>query len=190
MGVCGILATTGSPVLQFLMFGLLCLIGGGVLIALTRRRRTGTAALLVLLVAGATVLQTLPGRSPAEAATTCTSSSSPVRPVVTQTSVDDQLAPGHAPELIAGLTVNQTTATIRVTAITVHIASVTKAAHAAAGPCGPDDYRLLYAVMPVGRTLAPGASTAFSGAFIAFNDRSVDQDACQGATLHLTYTSS
>ena len=42
--------------------------------------------------------------------------------------------------------------------------------------------------MPVGRTLDPGGSTPFSGAFIGFSDKSTNQDACQGAAIKLLYT--
>jgi len=44
--------------------------------------------------------------------------------------------------------------------------------------------------MPVGVTIAPGASADFTGASISFNDKSVNQDACQSATVELHYLSS
>lgn len=74
------------------------------------------------------------------------------------------------------------------TAIRVEIAAVTKLRGAAAGRCDASDYLLLDTRMDVGRTLAPGGgSTTFSGAAIRFNNKSSNQDACQGATIKLRY---
>ena len=42
--------------------------------------------------------------------------------------------------------------------------------------------------MRVGKTLSGGGSTAFEGASIAFNNKTVNQDACKYATVHLLYT--
>jgi len=42
--------------------------------------------------------------------------------------------------------------------------------------------------MPVGQTLGPETSAAFSGALIGFNNKSTNQDTCKGATISLLYT--
>jgi len=66
---------------------------------------------------------------------------------------------------------------------------VVRATGAAAGTCGAGDHVLLDVRMPVGQPLASyGGSTAFAGASIGFDDKSTNQDACQGATVHLHYT--
>ena len=50
------------------------------------------------------------------------------------------------------------------------------------------DYRLVATQMPLGRTLSPGGTTPFAGASIGFSNKTTNQDACQGATVHLHYT--
>lgn len=107
---------------------------------------------------------------------------------ITQTSVMDNLAPGVEPAEIAGLVVNNGPDSTFITAITVEITAVTKRAGAVDGTCDASDYVLLDTRMPVGRTLAAnGGSTDFSGAVIGFNNKSSNQDACQGATIALRY---
>ena len=53
------------------------------------------------------------------------------------------------------------------------------------------DVVLLDVRMPVGETLGPdGDGTDFAGAAIGFNNKSTNQDACQGATIRLRYRTS
>jgi hypothetical protein len=185
---CPELAGTGTALALAEALGVVLVLGGGLLLVLARHRRARNASLLVLLLAS-TALWGLSGSPPARAAPDCPPIG-PNRLVITQTSVNDGLAPGRDPELITGRIVNRSSTDTFVTAITVSIAGVVKAPHAVAGPCGVDDYVLLRTVMPVGRRLAPGGSTTFHGAFIGFNNKSVNQDACQGARLTLHYVSS
>jgi hypothetical protein len=42
--------------------------------------------------------------------------------------------------------------------------------------------------MWVGRSLGPGGSTAYEGALLSFGNKSINQDACKGATVELLYT--
>jgi len=108
---------------------------------------------------------------------------------VVQTSVVTGLAPGVAPVAIVGLITNNGPNPVEVTVVEVTITSVTPALDAAPGVCGPSDYVLLNARMPVNRTIeAGGGSTEFSGASIGFITTSANQDACQRATVQLLYT--
>lgn len=107
---------------------------------------------------------------------------------VVQTSVMTGLAPGVAPVAIVGLITNNGPNPVEVTVVEVTITSVTPALDAAPGVCGPSDYVLLNARMPVDRTIeAGGGSTEFSGASIGFTTTSTNQDACQRATVQLLY---
>ena len=110
--------------------------------------------------------------------------------VVTQVSAPTDLAPGVAAGPISGLITNDGTSDAYVTSVTVAITSVDKAAGAVAGTCDATDYTLTGAVMTVGKDVPAGGGTqAFSGATLAFNNKAdTNQDACQGATVNLTYT--
>jgi hypothetical protein len=154
--------------------------------ALARRAGRGAALLLILLVVvvGAetaiseTAVQAAPGDSAPESNSL----------TVTQTSTMT-LAPGIAPVAVTGVVINNGPDRTFVTAIDVEITSVTLAAGAAPGTCGPSDYLVLDTRMPVGQTLAAaGGSADFSGAFIGFNNTSTNQDACKSATVNLLYT--
>ncbi len=114
---------------------------------------------------------------------------------ITDTTLITDMAPGVAAEPISG-TIQNTSSTQSqyVNAVTVSIASVTESrASASAYPgytCSAADYTLSSPTMSVGKDLTVGSSpVAFSGATIGFNDLAVDQDACQGATVNLSYTS-
>lgn len=110
---------------------------------------------------------------------------------ITQTSTMADLAPGAAPAPITGLVVNHGPDSTFITAITVEISGVVRRPDAVAGPCDASDYVLLDERMPVGDTLAAdGGSIPFAGAAIGFNDKSTNQDACQGATIELRYRTS
>jgi hypothetical protein len=110
---------------------------------------------------------------------------------ITQTSTMDNLAPGADPKAITGLVVNNGPDDTFITAVAVDIVGVVRAAGAPAGTCDASDYALVGVRMPVGRALAPfGGSTPFAGASIGFNNKSTNQDACQGATVQLRYLTS
>jgi hypothetical protein len=107
---------------------------------------------------------------------------------ITQTSVMQGLAPGVAPVPITGIVANISDDSTVITAIAVEITGVITAPGAAPGVCDASDYVLLNSLMPVGRTLGPGGWTEFAGASIGFNNKSTNQDTCQGATIELLYT--
>jgi hypothetical protein len=117
-----------------------------------------------------------------------TASSSVGRLTVTQTSTMAGLAPGVAPTPITGRLVNHSAESTHITAVGVEIASITPGFNSSAGACGVGDYEVIAARMRVGRTLGPEGSTAFAGASIGFNNKKTNQDGCQGATVHLLYT--
>jgi len=197
------LADTGaaSSLLMVLAVGVVCLVLSSwiVLRALHRRNRAATplVVLLLLVCAGATLGLAAP--TPAQAAPTgCWSTTGPSteleyeladnRLTITQTSVMDGLAPAVAPVPITGRVVNHGPDSTFITAISVEVVGVQRAAGSAKGRCDASDYRLHDIRMPVGVTLEPlGGSAEFSGASIGFHNKSTNQDACQGATVQLRY---
>lgn len=108
---------------------------------------------------------------------------------ITQTAAPSNMAPGVAPDAIAGTVKNNATNNAYVNTITVSIDSVEQAA-GATGTCDAGDYTLSNAVMNVKQDLAPGASATFSGATLGFNNKpTTNQDGCKGATVNLAYVS-
>ncbi len=186
----------GADVGLLLLLGIACLIAGTMLVLLGRRSRGGPAVLVLLLLLGTvTTIITLAAATPAEAATPGCSSSSPPfssssvgRLTVTQTSTMARLAPGVAPAPITGRLVNHGAGSTHITDVDVKIAYIAPRPTSSAGACGTNDYKLIAARMPVGRTLGPGGSTGFAGASIGFDNKKTNQDACKGAAIHLLYT--
>jgi len=166
------LSYTGFPLAAVLLLGVACLLVGVLLLVLARHRRGRTAALAVaLLLLSAGLSAGRPGESSAEPTNaSCVT--------ITQTSP------------LTGQITNHWADTIFVTTVTVSIASVTKAPGARDGSCDTSDFLLAQPDMPVGVTIAPGGTADFTGASIGFNNKSVNQDACQGATVELHYLSS
>lgn len=111
---------------------------------------------------------------------------------INQTTTITDLAPGVAAQALSGTFDNPNDGPVYITSVVASIASVTKAAGAAAGTCDATDYTLADASMPVGLEVAAGTGTgAWTGATIAFNNKtSANQDACKGATVNLSYTAS
>jgi hypothetical protein len=108
---------------------------------------------------------------------------------VTQTTAPTDLAPGVAAEPISGTVKNTATNNAYVSTVTVSIASVAKAAGAAAGTCDATDYTLSNPAMTVNTDLTPGQTITFTGATLGFNDKTTsNQDACKGATVNLAYS--
>lgn len=197
------LADTGpaGSLRAVLALGVLCLVLSSwiVLRALHRRNRVATPlVVLVLLVSGGAALG-LAAPTPAQATPTgCWSAPGPStgldaeladnRLTITQTSVMHGLAPAVAPVPITGRVVNHGPDSTFITAISVEVIGVQRAAGSATGRCDASDYRLHDIRMPVGVTLEPlGGSAEFSGASIGFHNKSTNQDACQGATVQLRY---
>ncbi|MFC7430335.1 MULTISPECIES: hypothetical protein [unclassified Agrococcus] len=146
----------------------------------------GVAALFMLVGAGAAVAYwTTTGSGTGSAAT---GSSQPV--VVVQTSNVTNLRPGAAAQTLSGTFNNPSGGSQYVRTVTASISSVTVAA-GVTGTCTAADYTLAGATMTVNQNVAAGTGQGtWTGATIAFaNDNARNQDACQGATVNLSYTS-
>ena len=190
---CDTLAATGSDAsAALLLVAAVCCLAGGWILLTARRRgsRVGSAALLLVLVVGGGFAAAASPAPPAQALPSdCVSPQPGLNSLtITQTSTMTGLAPGVPPVLITGLVVNNGTDDTFIKAIAVKISSVSKAAGSRTGRCDATDYVLLDQLMPVGKALDPGDSTTFAGAVIGFSNKSVNQDACQRATIHLHYT--
>jgi hypothetical protein len=97
--------------------------------------------------------------------------------------------PGDGPQTIAGTVTNNASNSAYVAKVTVSITSVTQA-QGATGTCDASDYTLSSPDMAIGKDVAAGASTSFSGATIQFNNKASNQDGCKGATVNLAYAAS
>lgn len=213
---CGDLAFTGLPVIGLLVLAIMALVAG-LLLIITDRRPPARRAVLAITLLAVIVLATgsaAPGPAradPPECGTPGVADGllveapipsapggpadqrpdPPESPVtIGQISSPLGIAPGHGPAAIVGRIVNDGPEAIFVAAVTVRISFVDKAADAVPGPCDATDYELTNPVMPVGRTLQPGESAVFSGAFLGFRDKPLNQDACQAAIVGLAYVSS
>lgn len=187
---CENLAVTGADPANLLLAGAVILVAGILLVVLTRsRRRARTVAVaIVMLTLGASFL---PIGSPAARAASvdCAVDGDHADSLtIAQTSILNGLAPNVAPAAIAGRVTNNSLDDTYIHEVVVSILAVSKSADATAGTCDASDYILVAPVMPVGEELAGGASTTFAGASVGFADKATNQDACQGATLTLLYT--
>jgi hypothetical protein len=106
---------------------------------------------------------------------------------VTDTSTLTAMYPGDSAQTLSGTVKNNADNKAQVDSVTVSIASVDKASGAAAGTCDSTDFTLASTTMTVGQELAKDQSANFTGATIKFNNKNTNQDACKGATVHLTY---
>ena len=105
-----------------------------------------------------------------------------------QTTVLTAMYPGDSAQTISGNFDNPNSGPIYVSTVTASISSVTKATGAPAGTCDATDFTLASAAMTVNAEIAAGtAKGAFTGAQIRFNNKTVNQDACKGATVNLAY---
>jgi hypothetical protein len=181
----------GANVGLLLLIAVACVVTGVTTMHLGRREGSGTSAilLLALLLTSVTAGLTL-GTDPAQAAASGCSvdSTSDDRLSVIQTSTMVGLAPGIAPAPITGRLVNISDESTHVTLVEVEITSITPRPGTSPGVCAASDYQLIAHRMPVGRSLQPGATTPFAGASVGFSNKTSNQDACQGATVHLRYT--
>ncbi|MET9270580.1 hypothetical protein [Kribbella sp. NPDC003557] len=108
--------------------------------------------------------------------------------VITQTSTIANMYPGDSAQTISGTVKNNASNSAYVNAVTVSIASVTKAA-GVTDDCDASDYTLATPVMNVATDVAAGATVPFTGATIKFNNKAANQDGCKGATVNLAYAS-
>lgn len=109
---------------------------------------------------------------------------------VVQTSTVSNLRPGAAAQPLSGTFTNNSGGSQYVRTVTASIGSVT-VAQGVTGSCTAADYTIANATMTVNQNVAAGSSQgSWSGATIAFaNDNARNQDACQGATVSISYTS-
>ena len=188
---CDPLPNTGldAPVLAVLIIAVVCLLLGLGMLVVGRRRGRTAATLMVLLILGCGAAIVLVPASPALASPSdCTADPGNNSLTITQTSTMEGIAPGIAPAEITGLVVNNGPDSTFITAVAVEIVSISTHPRSPTGRCDATDYALLNPRMPVDRTLGPGGSTPFAGASIGFSNKSINQDACKRATIHLRYT--
>jgi hypothetical protein len=110
---------------------------------------------------------------------------------INQTSPLTAMYPGDSPQTLSGDFDNPTGNLVQVAQVAVSISSVTKAGNPVVG-CDASDYTITGSPMTVGAEVPAGSNTgSWSGATIQFNDKpTVNQDACKGATVNLSYTAS
>jgi hypothetical protein len=124
---------------------------------------------------------------------TVTGDAQVIRPVrVNQTADLAPVSPGVPAQTLSGTFDNLNGQPVHVTAVRVSIARVTKAPGAAAGRCDATDFTLGHRTIAVAADVPSGRGTgAWTGGTVAFNNKpGIDQNACQGATVKLAYTTS
>lgn len=109
--------------------------------------------------------------------------------VAKQTSTVTAMGPGDSAQTLSGNFDNANSGPIYVTSVTASINTVTKAGGAPAGTCAASDFTLANPIMAVGAQVPAGtAQGSWTGATIKFNNSpTVNQDACKGATVTLSY---
>jgi hypothetical protein len=153
----------------------------------TKRVAVLIAATVLLAGGGIAYAYWTAGGSGAGTATTGTN----IPITANQTTLITGLAPGVAAQTISGTFTNTNTGPAYVGTVTASIGSVAKAG-GAPGTCDATDYTLASPAMTVNAEVPAGtAQGAWTGATIAFNDKTgvngVNQDACKGATVTLSY---
>ncbi len=111
---------------------------------------------------------------------------------ISQTATVSGLYPGGPAQGLDFKVSNPASGPQYVSAVTVAIASVTKATGAPAGTCDASDYTVTQPTTAVNQDL-PTGDTSFSGAkagTIKMVNKASAQDACKGATVNLSYTAS
>jgi hypothetical protein len=136
------------------------------------------AAILMLTAVGAYAYWTSTGGGEGTAATGTSDDL-----VVVQTSTITAMGPGTAAQTLTGNFDNSSDGPSYVGSVTVVVAGTDEAG------CTADDYTITDSPMTVDAEVDDGdAQGAWTGATIAFaNDPTRNQDACQGATVSLTY---
>ena len=109
---------------------------------------------------------------------------------VNQTADLASVSPGVPAQTLSGTFENLNGQPVHVTTVHVSIGAVTKAPGAAAGTCGAGDFTLRHRSITVDADVPSGRGTgAWTGGTIAFNNKpGIDQNACQGASVKLAYT--
>jgi hypothetical protein len=124
---------------------------------------------------------------------TSTGSAQVAQPVgVIQTAHLAPVVPGTPAQTLSGTFDNRSSEPVHVATVRVSIARVIKAPGAAAGSCDASDFTLTHRTIAVAADVPSGRGTgSWTGGKVAFNNKPhVDQNACQGATVKLRYTTS
>lgn len=107
---------------------------------------------------------------------------------VNQVSVISNLRPGGAAQELSGTFDNPNDEPVYIASVTATLDSVTDGVNPVVG-CTTADYTLADEVMTVGTEIPAGEDVGtWNGATVSFNNTGANQDACQGATLVITYT--
>jgi len=111
---------------------------------------------------------------------------------VNQTADLAPVSPGVPAQTLSGTFDNLNGHAVHVSTIRVSIAKVLKAPGAAAGTCDASDFTLKHRTIAVAADVPSGRQTgSWTGGTVAFNNKpGIDQNACQGATVKLRYTTS
>ncbi len=111
---------------------------------------------------------------------------------VNQTADLGPVNPGAPAQTLSGTFDNRNGQPVHVATVRVSIAKVIKAPGAAAGTCDASDFTLKHGNIAVAADVPSGRGTgSWAGGSVAFNNKpGVDQNACQGATVKLRYTTS
>ena len=111
---------------------------------------------------------------------------------VNQTADLTSVSPGVPAQTLSGTFENLNGQPVHVKTVRVSIAKVMKASRAAAGTCDATDFKLQHRTIAVDADVPSGRGTgSWTGGTVAFNNKpGVDQNACQGATVKLGYTTS
>ncbi len=124
---------------------------------------------------------------------TATGDAQVIKPLsVNQTADLGPVSPGVPAQTLSGTFDNINGQPVRVATVRVSIAKVIKATGAAAGTCDASDFTLSHRTIAVAADVPSGRGTgSWTGGTVAFNNKpGVDQNACQGATVKLGYTTS
>jgi hypothetical protein len=111
---------------------------------------------------------------------------------VNQTAELGPVNPGAPAQTLGGTFDNRNGHAVHVSTVRVSIAKVVKARGAAAGSCDASDFTLTHRTIEVDADVPGGRGTgSWSGGTVAFDNKpGIDQNACQGATVKLRYTTS
>ena len=161
---------------------------------------SGTKSITKTICRGALFLGLLVGSTHADVAAaywqsggTATGEAQVTKPLgVNQTADLAAVSPGVPAQTLSGTFENLNGQPVHVSTVRVSIAKVTKAAGAAAGTCDASDFKLQNRTITVDAEVPSGRGTgSWTGGTVAFNNKpGVDQNACQGATVKLGYTTS
>jgi hypothetical protein len=146
----------------------------------TYSRAVVLAIVSVLAIAGAAVAYwTVSGSGSGDADT-----GTVVGITVNQTSTVANLAPGVAPQALAGDFDNSNAGPVYVGSVTASVTGTDQAG------CDPDNY-VIAGSAPVNAEVASGTGVgSWSGLTIAFNNKpTINQNACKGAVVTIEYTS-